>query len=356
VSHVTTPAVLEFEGFYQAHFAEMVTIAYGHTADLGEAQDIAQEAFCRAWQRWRQVSEYDSPATWVRRVALNLAHSRWRRLKSAVAYQLKQVHQDVPELDADHVAIVAALRKLPAAQREAIVLHYMMDLPLSTVAEHLDAPVGTVKSWLHRGRAALVGDLSIDIRGDVKTPPVGEVVQHAGRHRRRRQTLLAAVVVLLLVAVTIVVRLAIPESDAPPVQPPPQPSPRSSCSAAVNLKLPDSESDIRLRLYNGTSVVGLEQAAATDLRSRKFVVVQAVPQTSTPLNTEVVAVVSFGPAGTGSAWIVRAYLGNRASIEFDPTRQDADVDLILGPSFRQFATLTEMREVIAGMGAPVSPC
>ncbi len=50
---------------------------------------------------------------------------------------------------------MAALRRLPAAQREAIALHYLADLPIHEVAEATGSPIGTVKARLSRGRAAL---------------------------------------------------------------------------------------------------------------------------------------------------------------------------------------------------------
>jgi RNA polymerase sigma-70 factor (ECF subfamily) len=51
--------------------------------------------------------------------------------------------------------LVAALRQLPAAQRRAVVLHHIVDLPVTEVADELGVPVGTVKAWLHRGRQTL---------------------------------------------------------------------------------------------------------------------------------------------------------------------------------------------------------
>jgi len=68
----------EFDGFYQEHFGQVVAMTYVYTADLHEAQDIAQEAFSRAWERRHKVLGYDNPGAWVRRVAMNLARSRWR--------------------------------------------------------------------------------------------------------------------------------------------------------------------------------------------------------------------------------------------------------------------------------------
>lgn len=57
----------------------LVRYAYALTGNVSDAQDIAQEAFARAWQRWDSVRGYDCPEAWVRRVATNLATSRFRR-------------------------------------------------------------------------------------------------------------------------------------------------------------------------------------------------------------------------------------------------------------------------------------
>lgn len=65
-----------------------------------------------------------------------------------------------PPLDDERLALVAALRQLPFAQREAIALHYLADLSINQVAEATESPVGTVKARLSRGRAALAVLLS----------------------------------------------------------------------------------------------------------------------------------------------------------------------------------------------------
>jgi RNA polymerase sigma-70 factor (ECF subfamily) len=151
---------LDFNQFYAAHFASLGVQLYAYFGDRAEAQDIAQEAFCRAWQRWAKVSEYEDPLGWVRRVAWRLAISRWRRTKTALNFVRKQRLEDVPELSSDRVALAQALATLPPNQRRAVVLHYLSGLQVAEIAEQEGVAVGTVKSWLHRGRAALSAQLS----------------------------------------------------------------------------------------------------------------------------------------------------------------------------------------------------
>src|SRR5215469_15080635 len=94
-----------FDEFYANAASRVVRHAFALTGDPAEAQDIAQEAFARAWQRWPAVSRCDSPEAWVRRVATNLAVSRWRKLRvarSAGAYRTAEQHS--PEIGPDTVA------------------------------------------------------------------------------------------------------------------------------------------------------------------------------------------------------------------------------------------------------------
>ncbi|GIH02387.1 hypothetical protein Rhe02_04540 [Rhizocola hellebori] len=214
----------EFNELYRANFGAIVAMAYSYTADLAEAQDIAQEAFSRAWQRWDALTDYDNPMAWVRHVTFNLAHSRWRKIKTATAYLVRQKPDQVDEMNPDHVAVVAALRKLPRQQREAIVWHHLADLSVQDVAHQLAVPVSTVKTWLQRGRALLAQELAIDMGKQVVTPPAEQVVQRARKQQRARRAAIVAVVVLLVAGVLAAGQLLRRNNSAPPVQPTPNPS------------------------------------------------------------------------------------------------------------------------------------
>jgi len=151
----------DFDEFYSSSAARLVRHGYALTGDLAEAQDIAQEAFARAWQRWSMVRDCDSPEAWVRRVATNLAASRWRRIRVARAAAGHAAEQYAPEVSTDTVALVSGLRTLPERQRTVLVLHYMCDLTVDQIAAELSCPPGSVKSWLSRGRTALAAAVRI---------------------------------------------------------------------------------------------------------------------------------------------------------------------------------------------------
>lgn len=150
-----------FDAFYAAAAPDLVRSLYAMTGDLTIAQDCVQEAAARAWQRWDAIGGYDDPAAWVRTVAWRLAVSRLRRVKVGIGLLRRQgPPPDVPDSSPDRVALVAALRQLPEAQRRAVVLHHLCDLSVEQVATETGAPVGTVKARLSRGRTALAALLT----------------------------------------------------------------------------------------------------------------------------------------------------------------------------------------------------
>jgi RNA polymerase sigma-70 factor (ECF subfamily) len=150
-----------FDEFYAANFRRLTVQIYGYVGDLAEAQDVVQEAFCRAWPRWDKIAAYDDPSAWIRRVAWNIATSRWRRTRTAARALAGQRIDHEPELSGLRVDVVRALAQLPPNQRRVLVMHHMGDMPVELIARECDVPVGTVKSWLHRGRDAMAGILGV---------------------------------------------------------------------------------------------------------------------------------------------------------------------------------------------------
>jgi RNA polymerase sigma-70 factor (sigma-E family) len=155
----------DFDEFYRSTRVRVSAYVYALTGDLTEAQDATQDAYARAWERWAKVRTYDSPEAWVRTVARRLATNRWRKaLSRAVAHRRHGLVGSVPGPTENVVAITAALRQIVEPQRVAIVLHYLMGLTIAQVARETGVPEGTVKARLSRGRAALSGLLSIDVK------------------------------------------------------------------------------------------------------------------------------------------------------------------------------------------------
>ena len=152
----------EFDDFYAASFQRITGQVYAMIGSRDEAQECVQEAFVRAWAHRKRLERAEHPEAWVRTTAYRLAVSRWRRTvrgRRPADRALGSALEAAPPSEA-HVALVAALRQLPEAQRQALVLHHIADLPVHDVAREVGVPEGTIKARLGRLLAALAALLA----------------------------------------------------------------------------------------------------------------------------------------------------------------------------------------------------
>ena len=146
----------DFDAFYNATSRRLLHQMYAMTGNLADAQECVQEAYARAWQHWKQVEHTEDAAAWVRTVAWRIAAGRWRKARNGVRALARHGADDAtPAPSPDHVVLVDALRKIPAEQRRAVVLHHLVGMSVDQVARETGAPTGTVKARLSRGRSAL---------------------------------------------------------------------------------------------------------------------------------------------------------------------------------------------------------
>ena len=170
----------EFDDFYTASFQRITGQIYAMIGNRDEAQECVQEAFARAWAHRRKIDKAEHPEAWVRTTAYRIAVSRWRRTTRGRRPTDRAVGPAVESAPPTihHVALVAALKQLPEAQRQALVLHHIADLPVHDVAREVGVPEGTIKARLSRGRAALAALLADDAPGGL-SPEIG--TEGAGR-------------------------------------------------------------------------------------------------------------------------------------------------------------------------------
>src|SRR5262245_14319 len=156
-------AAIEFEGFFDAEFPVIARAAWFVVLDTEVAKEIAQEAFCRALQRWDRISTYERPGAWVRRVAIRLAvRSRDRRRREAALVEAPcGAGQASADRIVENAALAAALASLPRQQRAAVVLRYLCDLDIDELAAEIGCKPATARVHLHRGRQALGSILGV---------------------------------------------------------------------------------------------------------------------------------------------------------------------------------------------------
>ncbi|WP_270182875.1 RNA polymerase sigma factor SigW [Alkalihalobacillus sp. CinArs1] len=147
-------------------------LTYRMLGNRQEAEDVAQEAFIRAYTNIDRYQIDRKFSTWLYRIATNLAIDRMRKKKpdyyldaevsgtdgltmySQVAATDQLPDDEVVSLEAQE-GIHQAILSLPLKYRSAITLKYIQELSLKEISEILELPVGTVKTRIHRGREAL---------------------------------------------------------------------------------------------------------------------------------------------------------------------------------------------------------
>ena len=158
---VRDPLSADFDTFYRRELPAMVALAAAITGNTIAAEDLAQEALLRAYNRWDEVGAYDKPGAWVRRVTINLALTNRKRAGTELKAKLRLLSWDRPTA---HVVephpprfddVWSAVAKLPGQQRAAVALHYLEDRSVADIAEILDCSESTARVHLHRGRNSL---------------------------------------------------------------------------------------------------------------------------------------------------------------------------------------------------------
>jgi RNA polymerase sigma-70 factor, ECF subfamily len=154
-----------FEHFYLQEYPRVVALVYGLSGSRAGAEDIAQEAFLRAYRDWDRIGSYEHQAAWVRRVAANLATSGLRRRlveARALARLAARRQPAVDPMPDDNAGFWRAVRALPPRQAQAVALYYLEDLSLQQIATVLGCAEGTVKAHLAKARRTLARRLDLD--------------------------------------------------------------------------------------------------------------------------------------------------------------------------------------------------
>jgi len=145
-----------FEDFFDLEQERLLSLLWMVTGNLQEAEDIVQDAFLRAWERWPKVSSMESPTGYLHTAAMNIFRNRYRRAKLGVRHAIG----NAPPADAfasaeDRVSVSAALGGLTCKQRAALVLTDLLGYPADEAGRMLGIRGSTVRSLSSTARAAL---------------------------------------------------------------------------------------------------------------------------------------------------------------------------------------------------------
>lgn len=162
VERVLAGDVSAFEGIVLRWHGPLINLAYRFCRDRGRAEDLAQEAFLRAYRglgQWRKDAVF---STWLFALATNLYRSELRRIPArtvpltdiAEPADARASDGGLEDRDRD-CAVRRAVAALPPKYREALILFYFHEMDVTGAARSLGLPEGTFKARLFRGREIL---------------------------------------------------------------------------------------------------------------------------------------------------------------------------------------------------------
>ena len=169
-----------FAGIVERWQVPLVHLAYRFVRDRERAEDLAQEAFLRAFQQLHQYRGDAAFSTWLFSLALNVYRSALRRhalpsvpLDAVAELVSSQLPAELALESAEREELVRrAVAALPARYRDALTVFYWKGMNLAETARILAVPEGTAKAWLHRGRERLRRTLG----GLLSSPPAPQEV------------------------------------------------------------------------------------------------------------------------------------------------------------------------------------
>jgi len=134
----------DLTALYTRHYKQLLRLAVLLVGDLAGAEDVVQEAFVRIHGALRR-RPVDCPLAYLRQTVVDLARPGLRRRLT----RLRHAPRPMPD------EVVRALCRIPARQREAVVLRFWADLPEAEIAELMGVSIGAVKSYLSRAMGKL---------------------------------------------------------------------------------------------------------------------------------------------------------------------------------------------------------
>ena len=145
---------------YSTHYRSLVRLAAFLVRDVGTAEEVVQDSFVAMHGAWRGLRDSDKALSYLRQSVVNRSRSVLRH-RMVVDKNAPKPAPDMPSAEhgaiaaLERSAVVAALRALPARQREALVLRYYGDLSEAQIASAMGISRGAVKSHTARAMAAL---------------------------------------------------------------------------------------------------------------------------------------------------------------------------------------------------------
>jgi RNA polymerase sigma-70 factor (sigma-E family) len=141
------------------HVLGLTRLAVVMLGDRPAAEDVVQDAFCGLYTHWRRLSDPAKALPYLRSSVLNGCRNHRRRCRRAgrepTGWENTESAESSVLLEEEHREVLAGLHRLPARQREALVLRFYLELAEPEIAQTMGISRGTVKSTTSRALTAL---------------------------------------------------------------------------------------------------------------------------------------------------------------------------------------------------------
>jgi DNA-directed RNA polymerase specialized sigma24 family protein len=166
---LSTPAELrvDFGAHLEANYQRLVAQLYAITLNPGEAHDVVQDAYSRAWRSWVAIGRTPDPSAWIRRVAVRSTIRSWRG--ALARFGIGRPRAIGSGVDDRTRAILRSLARLSPAERRAVVLFHMAGATVEEIAAIEQASETLIHARLTRGRHVVtegMADVLPDVLGD----------------------------------------------------------------------------------------------------------------------------------------------------------------------------------------------
>jgi RNA polymerase sigma-70 factor (ECF subfamily) len=167
----------EISRFLRESYPGLVSRIALRLRDTAAAEDVVQEALIRAWRDLPGLRDADRFDAWLYRLTMHACLDLVRRRRRRpIEVELTPLHvprtADTSTAFAERELIDAALRGLDPGHRAVVALHYLLGMPLPTVAATLGIPLGTAKSRLHHALAAMRMTVAVESEPEPAPAPM----------------------------------------------------------------------------------------------------------------------------------------------------------------------------------------
>lgn len=171
ISEVLSGQTEQFRFLVERYHRGLILHLYNLTNDQQMAEDIAQEAFIRAYNKLNLFDKKFAFSTWLYKIASNIAYRQLKQIKKTEALDTvaelipddRPQPSEIAESAITHEAVRRSVDTLPIVYRQVITLYYWDNLSYEEIADLTGRPVGTIRTWLYRAKE----DLRKELHGQV---------------------------------------------------------------------------------------------------------------------------------------------------------------------------------------------